>query len=73
MQRTPATHPFAVDVIELSHCTRSGGTKRAYIGLQLFATMEQAQAYADDNETADDGASVQCIARKARSGDREFA
>lgn len=73
MKRTPATHPFAVDVIELSNCTRSGGTKRAYIGLQLFATMEEAEAYADNNDDADGGLSVQCIARKARVGDREFA
>ena len=73
MNRTPATHPFAVDVIELSDCSRSGGTKRSYIGLQLFGTMEEAQAYADDNEGADGGVSVQCIARKARAGDREFA
>ena len=73
MSRTPATHPFAVDVIELRECSRSGGTQRAYIGLQLFGTMEDAQAYADDNEEADGGVSVQCIARKARTGDREFA
>jgi hypothetical protein len=73
MKRTPATHPFAVDVIELRDCSRSGGTRRAYISLQLFGTMQDAQAYANDNEEADNGVSVQCIARKARTSDREFA
>ena len=73
MNRTPATHPFAVDVIEIQDCSRSGGTQRAYIGLQLFSTEKEAQDYADDNEDADGGMSVQCIARKACSSDREFA
>ena len=67
---TPVTHPFAVDIIEMRDCSRSGGARRAYIGLQLFDTMAAAQAYADEC-TSEGG--VECVVRKARKGDREFA
>lgn len=67
MTRTQATHPFAVEV----HQRSSEGHGDQVIGLQLFATREEAEKYAEENEEDHDWDGW-CSVRRASKGETEF-
>lgn len=63
--RTPATHPFAVEIHQ------HGNSACTVIGLLLFGTRQGAEDYVKSTEDSDfDGHSE---VRKARKTDKEFA